>query len=303
MQIRDYCDIVFLDYKATKAKKRPGGLKKLSRLFYCRGKGENMKFKVLSSRFKGLRFHGLFCALCSVLFVLCLVANSYAAHPLITDDTGTQGTGKFELEVNVEYSNDNGDSTTQFAATLSSGIRENIDLVIGTPYQFLRTRDDDGGWATEDGISDILLELKWRFYEKDGLGFALKPGIILPTGDEDKGLGDGEPAYSLFLITTKEIDPLILHFNLGYIKNGRELRDIWHYSLAGEYKVTKPLTIVANIGGETNPDRESNVHPVFLVGGIVYNLTENFDIDFGIKTGLNKAEADYTLLAGIILRF
>jgi hypothetical protein len=241
--------------------------------------------------------------LCSVLFAFFLVANSYAAHPLITDDTGTQGTGKFELEVNVEYSNDNGGSTIQFAATLSSGIRENIDLVIGTPYQFLRTRDDDGGWATEDGISDILLELKWRFYEKDGLGFALKPGIILPTGDEDKGLGDGKPAYSLFFVTTKEIDPLILHFNLGYIKNRRELRDIWHYSLAGEYKVTKPLTIVANIGGETNPDRESNVHPVFLVGGIVYSLTENLDIDFGIKIGLNKAEADYTLLAGIILRW
>jgi hypothetical protein len=33
--------------------------------------------------------------------------------------------------------------------------------------------------------------VKWRFYEKDGLSFAIKPGIILPTGEEDKGLGDG----------------------------------------------------------------------------------------------------------------
>ncbi len=255
------------------------------------------------SRFKGLRFHGLLSALCALLFALFLVTDAYAAHPLITDDTGTQGTGKFELEVNVEYSNDNGDSTNQFAATLSSGIRENIDLVIGAPYQFLRTRDDAGGWATENGISDILLELKWRFYEKDGLGFALKPGIILPTGDEDMGLGDGKPAYSLFFVTAKEINPLILHFNLGYIKNRRELRDIWHYSLAGEYEVTKPLTIVANIGGETNPDRESNVHPLFLLGGLIYSIAENFDVDGGVKFGLNKAEADYTLLAGIILRF
>ena len=255
------------------------------------------------SRFKGLRFHGLLSALCAMLFALFLVTDASAAHPLITDDTGTQGTGKFELEVNVEYSNDNGDSTTQFAASLSSGIRENIDLVIGAPYQSLRTRNDAGGWTTEDGISDILVELKWRFYEKDGLGFALKPGIILPTGYEDKGLGDGKPAYSLFFVTTREIDPLILHFNLGYIKNRRELRDIWHYSLAGEYEVTKPLTIVANIGGETNPDRESNVNPLFLLGGLIYSIAENFDVDFGIKTGLNKAEADYTLLAGIILRF
>jgi hypothetical protein len=30
------------------------------------------------------------------------------------------------------------------------------------------------------------LELKWRFFEKDGLSFALKPGIAFPTGNEKK---------------------------------------------------------------------------------------------------------------------
>lgn len=263
-----------------------------------------MKFYVQSSKFRVLKFHGLFCALCSVLFGLCLVANSYAVHPLITDDTGTQGIGKFELEINCEYLNDNGDSTTQLAATLSSGVRNNIDLIINIPYQFLRA-EDEKSINREEGLSDILVELKWRFYEyeKYGLSFALKPGITLPTGDEDKGFGDGKKSYSLFFITTKEKEPIILHFNLGYIKNGEEHRDVWHYSLGGEYEVTKPLRIVANIGGETNPYRNSNVHPMFLLGGLIYSIKENLDLDFGIKTGLNKAEADYTLLAGIILRF
>lgn len=231
-----------------------------------------------------------------------LGGNAYAVHPLISDDAGTVGAGKFELELNVEYSNDDGDSTTQLAATLSAGIRENIDLVIGTPYHFLKTKND-GSWTTEDGLSDFLIEMKWRFYEKNGLSFAIKPGIILPIGDEDKGLGDGKAAYSLYLVTTKEMEPFSIHFNLGYIKNRKELRDIWHYSLAGQYQVTKPLIVVANIGGETNPDRESSVHPLFLLGGIVYSITENLDVDFGIKTGLNKAEADYALLAGVIVRF
>ena len=31
-------------------------------------------------------------------------------HPLISDDAGTTGTGKFNLELNAEYANDNGDS-------------------------------------------------------------------------------------------------------------------------------------------------------------------------------------------------
>ena len=40
-----------------------------------------------------------------VYFVLLLIAAcpSWAAHPLITDDTGTQGKGKYQLELNGQY--------------------------------------------------------------------------------------------------------------------------------------------------------------------------------------------------------
>jgi hypothetical protein len=258
--------------------------------------------KVQSSRSKVLKVKGIrrivfFLAL-SVLFT----GSGYAAHPLISDDPGTCGTGKFNIEMNAEYANDNGDSETQIAATLSAGVRENIDLVVSAPYLF--TKIDEGSETLkEDGLSDITLEVKWRFYEKDGLSFAIKPGIILPTGEEDKGLGDGKAAYSLHLLTSKEIDPVTLYLDIGYIKNRKEFRDIWHYSLAAEYRVSEPVSLVANIGGETNPDRESNVHPFFLLGGMIYKINENLSIDLGLKTGLNKAEADYTILAGIIIDF
>ena len=228
---------------------------------------------------------------------------AFAAHPLITDDTGTQGKGKFQFEVNGEYVNDNGNSVTEIAAIFSAGITDNLDLVVGMPYQFLRTKDGDGNRTTENSISDTSIELKWRLYEKEGLSFALKPGVTFPTGKDEKGLGDGRASYSLFFITTKEMEPFTLHLNLGYIKNRTELRDIRHYSLAGEYKPVKDLRIVANIGGETNADRGSNVHPIFLLGGVIYSFRENIDMDFGIKTGLNKAEADYAVLAGLTYRF
>lgn len=37
---------------------------------------------------------------------LTLAGTALAAHPLITDDTGTQGKAKFQLEVTGEASND-----------------------------------------------------------------------------------------------------------------------------------------------------------------------------------------------------
>ena len=42
-------------------------------------------------------------------------------------------------------------------------------------------------------------------FDKEGLSFDLKPGITLPTGDENKGLGNGRASYSLNLITTKKL--------------------------------------------------------------------------------------------------
>ncbi len=228
---------------------------------------------------------------------------AYAAHPLITDDTGTQGKGKFQIEVNAEHANDNGNTETALGATLSAGVLDNVDIVIGAPYVFLSEKDDTGHRRHEDGISDLLLALKWRLYENEGLSFALKPGVTLATGDADKGLGDSKSTYSLFFITTKELEPITLHLNLGYILNRSELRNIFHYSLAAEYAAAKSIKIVGNIGGETNPDRESNTHPFFALGGLIYKVTDSFDIDFGVKAGLNKAEPDYTLLAGIAFRF
>ncbi|MEN8264411.1 MAG: transporter [Nitrospirota bacterium] len=239
----------------------------------------------------------------TLIFLIFLSSSpSFGAHPLITDDSGTVGAGKFQLELNGEYSKDGTNSTTEIAATVTGGIKDKLDIVFSAPYQFLRSRDESDNKTTEDGISDIAVELKWRLYEKEEFGLALKPGITFPSGDDDKGLGDGKPSYGLVFITTKEIDPVTLHMNIGFTKNRKELRDIWHYSLATEYEIRKNLLFVANIGVETNPEKESNTHPVFLLGGFIYSLNDNFDIDLGIKAGLNKAEPDYTVLAGLAIK-
>lgn len=82
-----------------------------------------------------------------------------------------------------------------------------------------------------------------------------------------------------------------------------ERKDIWHASLAATYEMIRNLHAVANIGMERNPDKTSNTNPAFALGGIIYSVNENFDIDFGVKAGLNEAEADYSLLGGTAFRF
>ena len=244
--------------------------------------------------------------------------SAFAAHPLVTDDTGTQGTGKFQIEVNGEYVSDktrSGGVTTKVTAgeagfIFSYGITDSTDLVVGMPYQRFQVKEDGITLGREDGLADLGFEVKHRFYEKDGLGLGVKPAVTLPTGNEEKAFGTGKPSYGLTFIVTKEIEPVTFHFNAGYAYGDYKIeadaeanrKGIWHVSLAAEYGAAENLKLVANIGAERNADKASVTPPAFVLGGLIYSLTENFDINGGVKAGLNNAEADVAFLTGLAIR-
>ena len=240
--------------------------------------------------------------------ILSFTAAAFASHPLITD-AGTMGTGKSQLELNGEYGHDKEDrvttTTTEGAAALTYGITDSMDLVVGLPYLHFREKDA-GATLSEHGFSDTLVEMKWGFYENNGLSLALKPGLTLPTGDDEKGLGSGKATYSLFFITSKTMDPWAVHLNLGYIRNENTIEEknyLWHASLASTVALTEQFTAVVNLGLESNPDPLAGADPVFLLAGFIYTLSDGFDLDCGIKYGFNNSETDYTVLAGITWEF
>jgi hypothetical protein len=246
---------------------------------------------------------------------LTAAGTAFAAHPLITDDTGTQGKGKVQLEFTGEYGIEKEDGITERALEvptvpfLSYGLSDTIDLVFGLPYGADRV-EDAGTTTAVRGAKDLSIELKARVYEKDGLSFAIKPGVSLPTGDEGKGLGNGKTSYSAFLIATKEAEPWAFHVNVGYLRNEYKLqadedanrKDIWHVSIASQVEVVRNLSLVANLGIERNSDRTSDTDPAYVLGGFIYSASESLDLDLGIKKALNKPETDTTFLAGITWR-
>ncbi len=105
---------------------------------------------------------------------------------------------------------------------------------------------------------------------------------------------------------TKEIDPWEFNFNLGYTRNENKLdqrEDIWHVLVAAESKVMKNLRLVANAGIERNDDRTSEIDPAFILGGIIYSVTENINIELGVKAALTSTEPDYAFMGGINFSF
>lgn len=260
----------------------------------------------------------IFLLIISTLMIFCLPRITNAAHPLISDDTATQGRGKWQVELLGQYDFDDKHSTgpqgiditsknreAELKSVITYGLVDKTDLIFSVPYQW-KKNDNEGYVSRADGFSDTAIEVKWRFFEREWLNVALKPGVTFPTGDKDKDLGTGRAGCSLFVLATKESPSWAFNFNIGYKRNENKINereDIWHLSLSSEYKVKKNLRLVGNIGAEKNTDSDSRTAPAFVLAGFIYSFAEFCDFDFGVKVGLNEPETDLTLLTGLTFRF
>lgn len=246
--------------------------------------------------------------------LLCLLGSpAFAAHPLITDDTGTQGRRKLQLEISGESSIDRAEvdgvhvqeDAGNVAATFTYGVADPLDVAVGLPLQWALRREGGVTVSDANGLADLALDAKWRFYEKGAFSFALKPGLTVPSGSEPRGLGAGLATYHAFAIMSAEVEPWTLHLNAGYVRNANragERQDLWHFSLAPTVAIRQRLQLVTNFGADRNPDPAAKGNPMYLVGGAIFSVTESFDVDFGVKGGLNQWVPDRTYLAGITLR-
>ena len=222
--------------------------------------------------------------------------SAYAAHPLITEDTGTQGKGGWQLELNGERNKDEGIRGKAGAATLSYGFIDNADLQLTGTYQ------DPG---TTGGKGDSFVDLKWRFWENGALSLGLKPGLTLPTGKDERGLGTGKTTYGSLLIVSYEREKWAVHSHAGYRKNrstSGQRENLGHFSVSPWLKPSESLKLVADFSWDTNPAASSDTSLRQRVFGVIYSFAKNLDADIGIRRG-NAPAIDRAMMGGVTVRW
>lgn len=242
-----------------------------------------------------------------------LVLNSAAMHPLVSDDTGTQGARRVQVEMAAEGGRDKPEpghdhSRWSAASTLAFGVRESLDAQLSLPLERTLTEQltEEGALAERaEGLGDAVVELKWRFFERGGSSLALKPGLSLPTGDYRKGLGSGEIAGRGALLATQRIGRFAVHANAAYAYNNNregERLNLWRVSAAGELGLGAGFRTLLDVGAERSA-ADGEPHPAFGMAGIIFSPAAWLDLDAGVKRGLNRSEEDLTWLVGSTLRF
>lgn len=244
-----------------------------------------------------------------ISLILYIPLYAKAQLPLISDNTGTQGKGNSQIELSngIGYHNQHRCTETysEFSGVYSYGVYEKTDLVISIPFINKSTLSDSVNTKTA-GFSDLSLEIKYRFLSHEKFTLAIKPGLSVPTGDHESGLGAGKYSGSLFLISSLMVNSIIINCNTGYMQNNSrcgDATDIWHISVATDYSVSDNFHFVFNAGLEKNPDNTDSTLPAFGLLGFYYFINGNLELGAGYKNGLTSAETKHAFTYSLTIRF
>ena len=234
-----------------------------------------------------------------------MVFSVYAAHPLISEDNGTQGTSGNQVEVNSDFSTKSTINSRTAAFTYTYGVSDTLDIFFNMPTTWGAT----SGQST--GLNDGSAGVKFRFFEKEGLSFGVKPELIIASGNENKGLGTGKNSYSYTLMLEYEYKPLtfLVNFGKAFNRYSRQIdldekrTSVTRSSFAILAQLNEIITFVTDFGLADSQDRNQIKHPRFLIIGSIFSINENLEFDIGYKKGLNSAEIDRQFGLGITWRF
>lgn len=233
----------------------------------------------------------------SSFLLLCFAAPAaWAAHPLITEDTGTQGKGGWQLELSADRVRDGNEQATVSQMTLSYGFAETADLQVGIPYV---------GGSANNGKGDLAVEVKWRFWEREHLSLGVKPGVTLPTGDENRGLGQGRATYGALLFASYDPGAWAAHVQAGYRRNENsvgESRDLTQYSGSLWYRPVEALRLVGEVGWLRGSTPGAERYQRLFTLGVIWTPRKDLDLDLGWRRGQGEL-FDRVIGGGITFRW
>jgi hypothetical protein len=179
------------------------------------------------------------------------VGLAQGGPPLVTDDPGTPGSRRWE--VNVAFLVERRGSERIFEAPLvdaNYGVGDRIQVKLEIPWIF---QQEDS--STASGAGNALFGVKWRFLDgKDGgLSIATYPQVEVNVSrsSADKGLVERQPALLLPLSFAASFGPIAVNVEIGHeFRRGR--KPLWIYGLALGHDFGEDLEILGEIFGETS---------------------------------------------------
>lgn len=236
----------------------------------------------------------------ATLVLTASVAN--AGHPMLSEDTGTQGRGNMELELGDAWTDPRAGRSFFFQPQLSYGASATLDLIAQPSWQII---DRPDGGSSSRGFGDTNLDAKWRLYGAAPWSFGIRAGVQLPTAENDEGLPNGRISPHATLVETVDLAPFVFDANLGYARapaTAGARANLYHFSAAATVAFSERLSAVLDTAVDSDPDATRATDPVVALVGVIYTARPGLDLDIGYRAPLNSAAPSQQWLFGITYR-
>jgi hypothetical protein len=242
-------------------------------------------------------------SLITALVLAVAAPASFAAHPLQTEDTGTQGAGNLEIENGLQHTRFDATTQTIYQPQLSLGLATTLDAIVQPAWIWQRTAQE-----RLSGMGDTNVDAKWRFWGSDPLSLALRAGVVLATNEHGMGLTHGKTSEHALLALTWDRSPTTVHLNVGTSFVPRAAasparRVMTSVSAAVMQQVDEHLilTLDSTFGQSPNPHKAS--WPGTVLAGAIWTVRPGLDVDVGWQRTIDDTPVARTWLAGLTYRF
>ena len=191
---------------------------------------------------------------------------------MITDDPGTPGNGRWEINLAIAFEHHAGESLFDLPAIdLNYGLGDNIQLTLQTAPVLLK-REDHGPIG---GLGGTETAVKWRFLneEKNGFDVSMFPRIIfnIQSSSARRGLAEDGTRFQIPFQIAKTYGRFHADAEFGPVGITAG-RSEWLYGIVGGYDATKNTGLLAELHATSR-----------------MNFTrEVLTLNFGIRQTLNK---------------
>ncbi len=223
-------------------------------------------------------------------FLLGLAGTAGAGPPFVTDDP-------YPLPVHT------GEAYLFAAGTHAAagdvvdagpGIEVNYSVFRNTFFHLVvpAALNDPSGAPAAYGLGDVELGFKWRFVEQSRLlpDIGVFPFLEVPTGDENRGLGNGRARGFFPLWLGKDFGPWNLYGGGGYWLNpGEGNRNWWFSGLVLQRQINDRLYLGAELYRQTADTEDGSSAAAFSIGGGI-NVTAPYQILFSAGRNLQHPD-------------
>jgi hypothetical protein len=190
-----------------------------------------------------------------VAFAICALgageARAQGGPPMITDDPGTPGDKKWEINLAFAFEHRPGETVADFPAIdLNYGVGEHIQLTLQTAPVFLKRE----GHGLIGGLGGTEAAVKWRFLDQqkngDGFDMSMFPRVIfnIASSSSRRGLSQEGTRFQIPMQLAKAFGRW--HADLEFGPHVSSVgRSEWLYGAVAGFDVSKPTLLMAELHG------------------------------------------------------